>query len=455
MGICMIDQYGLRNAKPLSRRGVLRGAIAGASTIAGLSAMKLWGTELDDVYQGPLLVTLQLEGGVDVTQLCDPKVNIRGEPKINHWADAAEPEQAGNILYAPIADNAQLFQQFGSEMLVINGVDSQTNSHETGRLYNWTGSNAEGRPSLSALFAASQSPNQPLAYSVFGGVSRTAGLIGYNQFSDLSAARTLVQPYLESWSGNPRRRADDIARAHGMVQSDINRLLANPNLSVRQRQSLLGYTEARASRESLQRLAELIPGEADVMRRDDLNAGGRDLSTNLKQQMQSALLVFKSGLGSAADLSLGGFDSHEQHDAVSETLLTYFTGALRFFWDYAETLGIAERIVLVIGSDFGRTNFYNDGDGKDHWPIGSYVMMERGAPWGNRVVGLTDELHFGSPINQDTLKADRNGVIITPTHVHKALWDYLGLDTFATDRGLSLPDAERLPLFDPFLSSVS
>jgi uncharacterized protein (DUF1501 family) len=240
-----------------------------------------------------------------------------------------------------------------------------------------------------------------------------------------------------------------------MVQSDINRLLANPNLSVRQRQSLLGYTEARASRESLQRLAELIPGEADVMRRDDLNAGGRDLSTNLKQQMQSALLVFKSGLGSAADLSLGGFDSHEQHDAVSETLLTYFTGALRFFWDYAETLGIAERIVLVIGSDFGRTNFYNDGDGKDHWPIGSYVMMERGAPWGNRVVGLTDELHFGSPINQDTLKADRNGVIITPTHVHKALWDYLGLDTFAADRGLSLPDAERLPLFDPFLSSVS
>jgi hypothetical protein len=29
------------------------------------------------------------------------------------------------------------------------------------------------------------------------------------------------------------------------------------------------------------------------------------------------------------------------------------------------------------------------------------------------------------------------------------------LDTFAADRGLSLPDAERLPLFDPFLSSVS
>ena len=167
MGIFMIDQYGKRNGRLLSRRGVLRGAIAGVSTIAGSSAMKLWGAEQDDVYEGPLLVTLQLEGGVDVTQLCDPKVNVPGEPKINHWADAADPGQAGNILFAPIADNAQLFQEFGSDMLVINGVDAQTNSHETGKLFNWTGSNTEGRPSLSALFAAAQSPNQPLAYSVF------------------------------------------------------------------------------------------------------------------------------------------------------------------------------------------------------------------------------------------------------------------------------------------------
>ena len=37
-------------------------------------------------------------------------------------------------------------------------------------------------------------------------------------------------------------------------------------------------------------------------------------SSNLKQQMQSALLVFQSGLGVAADLSLGGFDSHDENE---------------------------------------------------------------------------------------------------------------------------------------------
>ena len=66
----------------------------------------------------------------------DPKVNTPGEPKINNWADWADPGQAGNITaYAPVADNEWLFNRFGADMLVVNGVDAQTNSHETGRLF--------------------------------------------------------------------------------------------------------------------------------------------------------------------------------------------------------------------------------------------------------------------------------------------------------------------------------
>ena len=90
--------------------------------------------------------------------------------------------------------------------------------------------------------------------------------------------------------------------------------------------------------------------------------------------MQSALLLFKSGLGSAADLSLGGFDSHDQHDAVSEALLTHFAMQFVFSGITAEHWVSPRRIVLVVGSDFGRTNFYNEGEGKDHWPISSYLL---------------------------------------------------------------------------------
>jgi hypothetical protein len=437
----------------LSRRQLLRAALVGGSAATGLLSSRVWSSGAHQPYEGQLLVTLQLDGGVDVTQLCDPKVNVKGEPRINYWADAADPGQAGNLFYAPVANNAAFFERFGRDMLVINGVDSQTNSHETGKLFNWTGSNAEGRPSLSALFAAAQSPEQPLAYSVFDGFSRTAGLIGYNRFDDLSNMRALIRPNIDPWSGGVKRAETDVLRSQQLVHDGVQSLLLQPNLSVRQRQSALRFVEAREGREGLQRLARLVPAEEDIQRREDFTAGGMNFSSSLKQQMQGALLVFKSGLGSAADLALGGFDSHDIHDPVSESLLAHFASAVHFFWDYAEELGLADRIVLVIGSDFSRTNFYNAGNGKDHWPIGSYIVMEQGAPWGDRVVGLTDELHFARAINVKTLKEDSKGVLMTPSHVHKALQVYLGLDLYAAGAGVEPSDVESLPLFDPFVAS--
>ena len=448
----MIRRY--RNKPGLSRRRLLQASVlGGGAAAAGLMSGRVWGNSPLQPYEGTLLVTLQLDGGVDVTQLCDPKINVAGEPKINNWADQLDPGQVGNLLYAPIANNAEFFERFGPDMLVINGVDSQTNSHETGKLYNWTGSNAEGKPSLSALFAAVHSPEQPLAYSVFQGFSRTAGLIGYNRFDDLSNIGVLTRPNIEPWSGEFRRPEADIARSQRLVQQGVETLLSQPNLSVRQRRSAVRFVEARDSRDSLQRLAELIPTEDNILQREDFDAGGMNFSSNLKQQMQGALLVFKSGLGSAADLQLGGFDSHDNHDPVSESLLAHFADAVHFFWDYAEELGLADRIVLVVGSDFSRTNFYNDGIGKDHWPIGSYLVMERGAPWGDRVAGLTDELHFAKPIDPNTLKESATGVLMTPAHVHKALQEYLGLDLYASEAGFDLRDVETLPLFDPFVMS--
>ena len=401
-------------------------------------------------YTGKLLVTLQLDGGADVTQLCDPKTNTRGEPPINHWAETRDPVQIGNLRYAPIADNERLFSRFGVDMLVINGVDSQTNSHETGKIYNWTGSNAEGRPSLSALHAAYTAPEQPLAYSVYGGTSRTAGIIGYNRFDNLENLRSLSKPHANPWDGSSKRPKAELDGAYGIVEHEVARLLSNPSLSVRERLNIARFSQARESRTNLEVLAELIPSEDQIVRREDLFAGGQNLSSDLKQQMQGALLVFKSGLGSAADLGLGGFDSHENHDEVHEVLFGHLTDALFFFWDLAEELGIADRILMVIGSDFGRTNFYNEGNGKDHWPIGSYMIIEKGAPWGDRTVGVTDALHFAQRLDPKTLRESSRGIALTPGHVNQALRHYLGLGEFSESIGHPLKE-ESLPLFDPFV----
>ena len=36
-----------------------------------------------------------------------------------------------------------LFDKYIIDMLIVNGIDAQTNSHETGKLFNWTGSTAD------------------------------------------------------------------------------------------------------------------------------------------------------------------------------------------------------------------------------------------------------------------------------------------------------------------------
>ena len=60
---------------------------------AGLIAPvpKIYGASADG-YSGNYLVTLQVDGGWDVTSLCDPKMNVAGEREINSWANTAETQ---------------------------------------------------------------------------------------------------------------------------------------------------------------------------------------------------------------------------------------------------------------------------------------------------------------------------------------------------------------------------
>ena len=102
----------------------------------------------------------------------------------------------------------------------------------------------------------------------------------------------------------------------------------------------------------------------------------------------------------------------------------------------------------MIGSDFGRTNFYNDAAGKDHWPIGSFLVMEKNQRWTNRVVGETDPLHFARKINPTTLQRDdARGITVQPRHVHKALRRYLGIDHSLGSQKFPFHGTEDLPLF--------
>ena len=432
-----------------SRRSLLKGILASA----GLAAVGLRAPTVDAAnYRGKVFVFVQADGGWDPTVFCDPKANTPGEPIINHWAETDEVQVAGGIAYAPFADNRSFFEKHHRRMLVVNGVDFQTNSHTVGITHGWSGRNARGYPTLTALLAAHFAPEAAVPYLTFGGFSDTGGVIRYTRVSEIGALPNIAAPaqkpgsrdytpppYIdaESWRELRRRaqdRAEWLKRADGLMPADA-----------------LHRQYFAASLNSVASLASF----ADALPADGLEAAEQlpvdnnlTFWSNLRRNAQLAVIAFRTGVAVSADLWLGNFDTHADNDTRQAVLLANLTRSVDYLWNYAEEQGIADRLVVVMGSDFGRTNFYNADDGKDHWPIGSYVIMAENQPWTNRVVAGSDDLHFAVPVNPRTLaRDDANGVIIHPNHVHKALRRYLRIENSPAARRFPFEGTEDLAFF--------
>ena len=414
----------------MKRRTVLKGLLAGAGMAVSASGFRLPLVHAAD-YRGKLFVFVQADGGWDPTSFCDPKANTPGELVINHWAERDEIRQAGNIAYAPFARNAAFFEKYHRRMLVINGVDAQTNSHTVGIVHNWSGRNSEGYPTTTALLAARYAPDLPIPYLSFGGFSATSGLTRFTRIDNADLLREIADPASQMFSD------EDLAALETYWAATVERLEAVPNLlpgDVRHR----AFYRSAFSTEGLKAYADAIPPEDELEQEERYPGRDREFYSTLRRQAQLTVLAFKTGVAVSADLWLGGFDTHSYHDPDHEWLLGNLTDSVDYLWEYAEEHGVAARMVVVIGSDFGRTNFYNSAQGKDHWPIGSYIVMEKDQPWTGRAVGETDGRHFAERVNPRTLRRDdRGGTIIYPKHVHKALRRYLGVE--------NTPGAQRFP----------
>ena len=394
-------------------------------------------------YRGPLFVFVQADGGWDPTSFCDPKTNQPGEPVINHWAETDEPRQAGNLRYAPFARNREFFEKYHRRMLVINGVDAQTNSHTVGITHNWSGRTGVGYPTTTALLAARHGPGLAMPYLSFGGFSDTAGVGTFTRLENPSILRNIAQPELriESWDSEARPflKPPTWERLEEALLARSARLAEAPNLlprAARNRQLFAGAISAEAQA-GLREFAALVPPDDELEPAQDLGTTRYPRST-LRRQVQLALLAFRAGVAVSADLWLGGFDTHRWNDRNQEKLLGNLTDSVDHLWESAERQGLADRLVVVMGSDFGRTNHYNAEEGKDHWPIGSFVVMEKNQPWTGRAVGETDGLHQALKIDPATLQRnDASGTLIHPKHIHKALRRYLGIE--------DTPESRRFP----------
>jgi len=387
-------------------------------------------------YEGPFYVVFNASGGWDTSYLMDPK----GVGGINRLYEEGGILTKGNHKFAPTAahieggmSNEEFFGEFGSELLVMNGIDYSVNNHSPGARYMATGKlDSLAYPTFAALVAACKGPDCPLSFLTFGNYSNTGNLVAMSRIPYLPSLRrvanadhihgNLVHPYHDDFV---------VDRVEQALKKQTDAALSREVLPrVATAQSML-YA-AQLNSKALQRITPHIPQEVPDSR--------------MARQAEIALASFKAGVCVSANLNIGQFDSHANNDADQLKLIPELLAGIAYLVRRAEELQIRDKLVVIIQSEMGRTPEYNAGNGKDHWSIGSIMFMGPGIR-GNRVIGATDEGQFTIPIDAATLACDtENGTRVRPEHLHLALREHAGIEAHEMSARFPLlvPEKERL-----------
>lgn len=379
-------------------------------------------------YEGPYYVVFNASGGWDTTYLMDPK----GVGGINRLYQEGDILTHGAHKFAPTAkhkqgglSNEDFYEEFGNELLVLNGLDYSVNNHSPCSRYMASGKlDSLAYPTFAALVAACKGTACPLSFLTFGNYSATGNLVAMSRVPYLPSLKRIANA--DAIDGNERAPYHDefaiasIEQALGEQRTDR---MQQPLLPRQQRAENMLYA-AQVNSKALARVTPHIPKGIPKQR--------------LAQQAAIALASFKAGACVSANLSIGQFDSHANNDADQMKLIPEFLEGIAYMLHRAEELQIREKLVVIVQSEMGRTPSYNNGNGKDHWSIGSIMFLGPGIQ-GNRVIGATDEKQFAKLLAPKTL-AIRNeaGIRVRPEHIHEALRQYAGISDH--------PNSQKFPV---------
>ena len=130
-------------------------------------------------------------------------------------------------------------------------------------------------------------------------------------------------------------------------------------------------------------------------------------NTGLGNALRSVAQILSAPLGTRIFyLQIGGFDTHAAQLNVHSNLLTTFSNAVSAFYDDMVAKNLADRILIMTFSEFGRRVAQNGSNGTDHGTAGPMFVVGskvRGGLFG-RYPSLTDldqgDLKFSSDFRQ-------------------------------------------------------
>jgi hypothetical protein len=361
----------------MKRRTILQ---LGAAGLAGLTLSRAGEAGGDG---GPLFLHLQAGGGWDPTLLCDPRPDVN---KLAFSAAQTTTTSAGHSFsYADLGGTSTplpkdlgynfgtFFETYRDQLLVINGIFTRSVGHRSGGRYAASGRVAAGYPALAAIVAADKGLGMAMPLLVLGGggYSETRGHVTPTRIDGDMKLSDLAHPNV-------------YANGSAKFYTDSEHNILTAARAARLQRLIDGDTRAPA-RTAMQRLAwarshtgqlETLVAAIDQGPNVSLPAvSNKNRSAHhIFRNGFLAIAAYEQGLSQAGVMSVGSFDTHAAHDALHPWQLQNVLFAVDLLMQEAASRNVD--MVLLITSEFGRTAKYNVADGKDHWPVTSWMILQ-------------------------------------------------------------------------------
>jgi hypothetical protein len=441
-----------------------RSFLAAGGAAFGLTLLPPWtrpsrGDEGDPTAKPPLWIHLQAGGGWDPTMLCDPRPALSNltfgvgglTSSKGHTFQYADLGQGGSFSNDMGYSFGSFFSNNAEQLLVINGIFTATAGHATGACLAASGRLQPGHPSLFALIAKQVGADKAMPYiAAGGGYSHTAGLVAPTWVSDTQYLNQLAHIHTHANGIQELYNEPEKALLLAAREARLNRMIESEKRT-HIRQSLERLQKARVGAATLESFKSLYDqGPAVTIP----TASNKTMMVrSVFDQGFKAMVGYRTGLTAAAVLQGGSFDTHSNHDALHPRSLQSVLWGVDLLMQEAAAQQVP--MVVLITSEFGRTAGYNVDQGKDHWPVTSWMMLQTPGLSvfnGGRVVGqsilddASQQIGYES-LDLATLTPSASGIPITPDGLHVALRKISGVDQLAES-------TQAFPLVGPDLSAV-
>jgi hypothetical protein len=387
----------------------------------------------------PLILSIRVAGGWDPTMVFDAKVGVSGVAQESGWQISNISSSLKIVTHSDRPSVTGFFQDCGSESLILNGIYLQSIEHNQAFDLNHSMGLSPGMHRRTDRRA---DPLTAYAYAV------NSGLTAPNLNINARPTSGSLSAYCHSMND------DDINRYLSGSNSGVSSLNSNSNEAL---QNYLGSTYSRllASYPSIGLDSEKIDSLARIFSREQFflaNLGEivseiGSTSSTFERNLKFAMQMMARGhtlTCSIGDDQFFGWDTHQNHFATQSARLESLFSDLSVAVQYAKSLNLYERLLIIVSSDVGRSPILNSEAGKDHWPYSSALVISP-LLQGNRVIGATDENLRGCPIDSSGSIDMAKGKLITMPQVYSSIFEASELDPseyFADSTPLSAMNEE-------------